>query len=146
MRHRTAALPLAALLVAGAALVGCTSARDGLPVRVGLDDPGTVTDEQIRASGARTVWQALRFTTTLHVQDDANGNPGMLYHRGRNTFDADQTPLLVMDGAIVSDFRHLHEIPAADLLRIRVRSPSSASAEYGALARAGVVEMDTRRR
>lgn len=60
MRHRPAPLPLAALLVAGAALVGCTAAREGLPVRV--------------------------------------------------------------------------------------HSPSSASAEYGALARAGVFEMDTRRR
>lgn len=146
MCHRTAALSLAGLLLAGAGLLGCTSAREGLPVRVGPEDPGTVTDDQIRASGARTVWQALRFTTTLHVRDDANGSPGELYHRGKNSFDWDQTPLLVMDGAIVSDFRHLHEIPAADLLRIRVRSPSSASAEYGALARAGVVEMDTRRR
>lgn len=146
MRHRTAALPLAALLLAAGVLAGCASTRDGPPVRVGLEDPGTITDAQIRASGARTVWQALRFTTTLHVRDDANGNPGELYHRGKNSITSDQTPLIVMDGAIVSDFRHLHEIPAADLLRIRVRSPSAASAEYGALARAGVVEMETRRR
>lgn len=143
--HRRTARSLAALITAVAVLAGCASASDGFGVRVGPDEPGIVTDEQIRASGARTVWQALRFTTTLHVQDDGEGNPGELYQRGKNSITSDHTPLLVMDGAIVSDFRHLHEVPASDLVRIRVRSPSSASAEYGSLARAGVVEMDTRR-
>ena len=146
MRHRSAVPSLALLLSLAALVAGCASSGDGVRARVGLDDPGTVTDEQIRASGARTVWQALRFTTTLHVQDDASGHPGELYHRGKNSITSDQAPLLVRDGAIVSDFRHLHEVPASDLVRIRVRSPSSASAEYGSLARAGVVEMDTRRR
>lgn len=146
MRHRTGTTAVLALLVAGGSLVACSSTRPGFRARLAPGDPGTVTDRQIRASGARTVWQALRFTTALHVQDDANGNPGELYHRGKNTVTGDHTPLLVMDGAIVADFRHLHEVPASDLLRIRVRSPSSASAEYGSLARAGVVEMITRRR
>ena len=143
MTRRSVATPL--LLLAGGLLLGCSSATSGFRAAVSPQEPGTVTGDQIEASGARTVWQALKYTTALHVQDDDAGNPGELYHRGKNTISSDNTPLLVMDGAIVSDFRHLDEIPASDLVQIRVRSPSAASAEYGSLARAGVVEMVTRR-
>lgn len=144
--HTPAVLALLAAAGAAGLVSACASTGGRSASAVGLEAPGTVTRAEIRASGARTVWQALRFTTTLHVRDDPAGRPGQLLHRGRNSISLENTPLLVMDGAIVSDYRHLDRVPASDLLSIRVRSPSSASAEYGGLARAGVVELDTRSR
>ena len=144
MLRRSAVTP-SLVLLAGGLFLGCSSATSGFRASLSPQEPGTVTDDQIEASGARTAWQALKYTTALHVQDDDTGNPGEIYHRGKSSISSDNIPLLVMDGAIVSDFRHLDQIPASDLLRIRIRSPSTASAEYGALARAGVVELFTRR-
>lgn len=144
MLRRSAVTPIL-LLLAAAPILGCTSGAAGFRAGLSPSSPGTVSDDQIQASGARTVWEALRYTTSLHVQNDETGHPSELYHRGKNSLTSDNMPLLVMDGAIVGDLRHLDEIPASDLVRIRVRSPSAASAEYGSLARAGVVEMVTRR-
>lgn len=135
---------LAASAVLPLLLAACASTGGHMADRPTPGDPGVVTREEIQASGARTVWEALRLTVALHVEDDLAGNPARLRHRGYNSILGPETPLLVVDGAIVRDYRHLDEVPARDLVSIHVRSPSYAAARYGSLARAGVVELNTR--
>ena len=143
--HRSSSLVPALSAVAALLLAGCASSSGSLADRPSPADPGVVSKQQIEASGARTVWEALRLTVALHVGDDRYGNPRTLRHRGHNSILGSQTPVLVMDGAIISDFRHLDEVPAEDLVSIQVRSPSYAVARYGSMARTGVVELHTQR-
>lgn len=147
MRRYDRSVPRRLLLsTAGALLLaGCASSGGGVAPRPSPADPGVVTRQQIESSGARTVWDALRLTVSLHVEDDIHGHPAALRHRGHASILGPQSPVLVMDGAVLGDFRHLELVPATELLSIQVRSPSYAVARYGALARAGVVELHTRR-
>lgn len=126
-------------------LSACATAPPRADERPPPDDPGLVTRQEIEASGARSVWDALRLTVSLHVADDVRGEPAILRHRGHESIVGSPSPILVMDGAILRDFRHLDELPAEDLVSIQVRPPSYAVARYGSLARAGVVELRTRR-
>lgn len=126
-------------------LSACATAPPRPGDRPSPADPGLVTRQEIEASGARTVWDALRLTVALHVVDDVRGEPAILRHRGHESIVGSPSPILVIDGAILRDFRHLDELPARDLVSIQVRPPSYAVARYGSLARAGVVELRTRR-
>ena len=143
--HRSSTLLPTLTLLAVLALAGCASG--GVPPgdRPAPSDPGVVTQQEIQASGARTAWDALRLTVALHLEDDVRGNPATLRHRGHGTILRATSPILVVDGTILRDYRHLDEVPARDLLSIQVRSPSYAVARYGSLAQAGVVELTTRR-
>lgn len=126
-------------------LVGCASGGDHAADRPATGDPGLVTQQEIQASGARTAWDALRLTVGLHIRTDRSGNPVSMRHRGHRTILGPEAPLLVVDGAVLGDVRHLEEMPVDDLVSIQVRSPSYAVARYGSLAQAGVVELSTRR-
>lgn len=134
-----------AALLAAVVTMAC-SAYDGDRIaRLSPADPGVVSRSEIEESGARTAWEALRLTVALHLEEDVYGNPSQILHRGHGSILGPQAPILVVDGAIVSDFNDLDEMPAGDLAQIRVRSRSAATAEYGALASAGVIELTTRR-
>ena len=126
-------------------LAGCFSSRGPGP-EGRLADHTRLDVDQIEASGAQTAWEALRLINGLRLEEDAEGRPVGLVHRGHRSLTGPDTPLIVVDGAIHRHFWQLDRIPARDLASIRVRSPASASAEFGSLAQSGVVELTTRRR
>ena len=128
---------------AGGLVVRSTS-RLGVPL---AEAPGIVTvimADDLRAMGARTLFEALRYAPELDVTRDAFG----FYHvavRGRNL---DTEVLVLLDGHRLNDFydgRVLFEMPIALVERIEIlRGPSSSL--YGTNAFAGVISVYTRRR
>lgn len=109
--------------------------------------PGIVTvirASDIRAMGARTLYDALRYAPELDVTRDTFGS----YHiavRGRNV---DTEVLVLLDGHRLNevyDGRILYEIPISLVERIEIlRGPGSSL--YGTNAFAGVISIYTRKR
>lgn len=132
------------VLAAALFLAACFSPR-GPDGGERLVDRTVVTGGEIAESGAQTAWEALRLLNGVRLEENVEGHPVGLYHRGRRSFMGPHSPLIVVDGAIHRDFRQLDRMPAQDLASIRIRSAASASAEYGSLAQAGVLELTTHR-
>jgi len=109
--------------------------------------PGIVTiisAADIRAMGARSLYEALRYAAELDVTRDAFG----FYHvavRGRKV---DTEVLVLLDGHRINDpydGRILYELPIASVERIEIlRGPGSAL--YGSNAFAGVIAIYSRKR
>jgi len=121
-----------------------SAARVSLPL---AEAPGIVTVIQaadLRAMGARSLFEALAYAPELDVTRDAFG----FYHvavRGRKN---DAEVLVLLDGHRLNDFydgRILYELPIAMIERIEIlRGPGSAL--YGTSAFAGVISVYTRHR
>lgn len=135
------------ILITAAVAAGCAATRgpDG-PAPEATSDPAALTSAEIRSSGAQTAWDALRLLNGLHLEEDVEGLPIGLQHRGHRSLVGPGTPLIVVDGAIHRDFRRLDWIPAEDVASIRIRSPSEAGAEFGSMAANGVLVLTTRSR
>jgi len=129
---------------ADAELLVRSASSVGVPL---AEAPGIVTvirASDIRAMGARTLYDALRYSPELDVTRDSFG----FYHvavRGRRV---DSEVLVLLDGHRLNDFydgRILYEIPIATVERIEIlRGPGSAL--YGTNAFAGVISIYTRKR
>ncbi|HUH00944.1 MAG TPA: TonB-dependent receptor [Kofleriaceae bacterium] len=117
-----------------------------LPVPL-AEAPGIVTvikAADIRAMGARNLYQALRYAPELDVTRDSFG----FYHvavRGRKV---DAEVLVLLNGHRLNDFydgRILYELPISLVERIEIlRGPGSSL--YGTNAFAGVISIYTRKR
>lgn len=141
-------LPLGLLLGLGSC-AGVGPRPDGTASKAADPDrssPTRVTRDEIVRSGARTAWQALRRTTSLHMEAIGSGSPARVSHRGHGSFHLSDAPLVVLDGAPLADWKELHRIPADDLSAIRVRSSGNAAIEYGSRAKNGVIELYTHRK
>lgn len=140
-----AAIPLAAL--AAIAIGGCQPPRRAAgsvaPAAVG----GTViTEEEIARMSVRTAWDAVRlraprFTFGL----DPTGRPAGVRMQERQSVNADETPLLVVDGVQMSDIEYLMQIPASDVHAIHILKGEAAEPLYGLRAAGGAIVVETKR-
>ncbi len=106
-----------------------------------------ITDSQITAMGVQTAWQAVRLRAPrLTYGTDASGQPVNVRIEVPSSVNADQTPLLVVDGAQVSDLMYLDEIPATDVRSIRILDGQAAGALYGLQGFGGAIVVETKRR
>jgi outer membrane cobalamin receptor len=104
-----------------------------------------ITAEQIVASGATTVWEALRRTVTSYTfRETGNGTPVRIDHRGRSSMNLSDHPIVLLDGVQLADIRVLEQMPASDVLSIEVLSGISATTYYGTNANNGVIAIRTR--
>lgn len=140
---RAAAITLlsAAALIFGA---GChPTARTGqgtAPERGKL-----ITRAQIRESGARNAWEAVRGTGTfLSARENGNGEPVALTRRGRGSLVLSAAPLVFVDGAQTSSFQQLRTIPATSIESIRIFSGVQGTLYFGTGGGNGVVVVETR--
>lgn len=117
-------------------LASCT----GLPEshREAVPDGHRVTREEILESGAENAWEAISRTTRLSTSRD-----GRLRHRGEGSIVLDDTPVIILDGARISDPGVLVSLPAWSLASILVLSGSQATTRYGTNAQSGVVVLTT---
>jgi len=128
-----------------ALLLGCGRAvqketTHGLP-------PGTflITAEQIEKSGARTAWQALkRNAPMLQTSDDSNGRPAKLGRRGRASLMLDDSPMIMLDGIRIVDFRTLDDIDAQSILSIFIYDGVEGTTYYGTNSVSGVIVIKTK--
>ena len=115
-----------------------------IPVPSGGDHV-LITQEQIERSGAQTAWEALkRLAPQFSFRENRNGQPSSLERRGRSSILLSDAPLVFMDGAELTDFRSLNQIPASTLLSIEILNGIEGTSYYGSNAVSGVILFKTK--
>jgi outer membrane receptor protein involved in Fe transport len=127
----------------GVVLLGC-----GAKARNGAQNPPSagqyITAEQIRATGASTAWEALKFTVRTHRFSDYRGRPVRIYSdRGQGSLVLREDPFVLLDGTKLGDITVLRMIPADNLFSIQVLTGPDATTYYGTSAVAGVILIET---
>ncbi len=103
-----------------------------------------VTAEQIRATGASTAWEALKFTVRTHRFSDYRGMPVRIYSdRGQGSMVLREDPFVFLDGTKLADITVLRMVPAHNLFSIQVLTGPDATTYYGTSAVAGVILIET---
>lgn len=103
-----------------------------------------VTAEQIRATGASSAWEALKYTVRTHRFTDYHGVPTRIQSdRGQGSMVLREDPLVFLDGARLTDITILRMIPANNLYSIQVLTGPDATTYYGTSAVAGVILLET---
>ena len=136
-------LPLAALCTIA---LGChvRPLASGPAPHVG--DETVITETQIAQLNVHTAWDVVkRRAPQISYTQNAEGQPQRLWRRGRSSLLLDETPLLFVDGARVSDISMLEQIPATGVHLIRILTGLSATTEYGTNAADGVILIETKR-
>ncbi len=105
-----------------------------------------VTAETIAASGASTMWDALRLCVRSHTFFEHGSRPAQVRsNRPNPTLFGNTGPIILVDNLRVLDLRWLREMPASDIQRIRVLSSVDGTTSYGTDARNGVILITTGR-
>jgi outer membrane cobalamin receptor len=127
--------------------IACGTGAKVLRPAPSADGARVITAEQILRSSATTAWDIIKQSGALSIKETYSGEPARLVNRrGRSSIylpDSD-TPLVVMDGAVLSDFRVLKQIPAHSIATIRILSRSQGALQYGTHVRGGVIIIITK--
>jgi outer membrane receptor for ferrienterochelin and colicin len=122
---------------------GCGGARAGIEQSSAPSDGRVITADAIAASGARTAWDAVRFTVPNVQLREVRGQPARIQRRGRaSIYQADQVRVL-LDHVPVDDLQVLKQVPASDILTIEVLTGLDATTHYGAGSTTGVIVITT---
>jgi type IV secretory pathway protease TraF len=104
-----------------------------------------ITEEEIVRMSVQTAWDAVRLRAPrLTFGLDAQGRPAQVRIQAQRSFAADETPLLVVDGAQVSDIEYLSQIPASDVHAIHILDAEAAEPLYGLRAAGGAIIVETK--
>lgn len=131
--------------VAAASIIGCVS-----PSRKSLEPvprTETISAEEIARSGFTNAWDFLRARARRYdFYEDRYGRPrGIKTRRGRSTIsmaDSD-TPMILVDGARLSDFGALRDLPTDAISSIDLLSGIAGTVAQGTNAAAGVIYIHT---
>lgn len=140
------AIPLAAL--AAVAIGGCQPpprAAGSVAPTAGRET--LITEDEIARMSVRTAWDAVRLRAPrLTFGLDPTGRPTRVRIQEQRSVNADETPLLVVDGMQVSDIEYLNQIPASEVHAIHILSAEAAEPLYGLRAFGGAIVVETKRR
>lgn len=140
------AIPLAAL--AAVAIGGCQPpprAAGSVAPTAGRET--LITEDEIARMSVRTAWDAVRLRAPrLTFGLDATGRPTRVRIQEQRSVNADETPLLVVDGMQVSDIEYLNQIPASEVHAIHILTAEAAEPLYGLRAAGGAIVVETKRR
>lgn len=143
MRARTA-IPAAMTGAAALLLV----AACGIRPRPSGPGPATgtiITAEEIAATEATTVWEALQRTVRYaNFGESSTGEPVRVHRRGFSSISLTEDMPIYIDRVQVRDLMILDALPAADIEQIRVLSGVEATTYYGTNAGDGVILIRTR--
>lgn len=104
----------------------------------------TITAEQIRKSGAKNAWEALRRGNThLLIRQNTRDDQVRVSHRGRSSLLLSPEVLVVVDGVQMRDAHYLREIPAETVRYIQILSGREGTVWYGTPAGNGVIVVKT---
>jgi hypothetical protein len=134
-----------AIRLCGLALLTALTACSGNNQGARRDnEPGQlITAETIRQSGLSTGWEVLRtYAQHLSFSEHERG-PVRVMRRGRESIYLSESPLLMIDGVKVRDYRVLTGLPARDIESMRILSGSEGSARHGILAASGAILVKT---
>ncbi len=107
-----------------------------------------ITGEQIQKSTATNVWDLLRARAYKYdFKEDRNGVPSTIQTRhGRSSValrDSD-TPLVLVDGARLTDFRFLRQMTTDSIDMIEMMNGITGTVAQGTNASAGVIVIHTK--
>lgn len=134
-------------LAAGLAvsLAGCASSH-GRPSSTAPASSRVVNAKQIRASGVRNAWEAVRYHFRfLDLRETRGRQPTGIVSRGQSSLLLKDEPIVVLDGARMSDIGVLADVPADHIEQMRFLSSSEGTAQYGPTAGGGVILIQTKR-
>lgn len=142
--RRTIYLP--SVFAVAASLVACATAPRRSPESAASQSQ-TFTAEEITHSGFTNAWDFLRAKARRYdFYQDRFGRPrGIKTRRGRSTInmaDSD-SPMIVVDGARVSDFSALRDLPCDAISSIEILNGISGTVSQGTNASAGVIYIHT---
>lgn len=108
----------------------------------------TITQEQIARSADNNAWEVLKtHVRRYRYTEDRSGRPlKITTQRGASSIilaDAD-SPLVIIDGARLTDLLGLADLPASAIFSIDVMSGISGTNTQGTNASAGVIYIHTR--
>ena len=134
------------LLLSAASLSGCVS-QSRTPRELSANSTETFTAEQIARSGFTNAWDFLRARARRYdFYEDRYGRPrGIKTRRGRSTINmpGSDMPMILIDGARLSDFTALRDLPADAISSIELLSGITGTAAQGTNAAAGVIYIHT---
>lgn len=143
MRARTA-IPAAMTVAAALLLV----AACGIRPRPSGSGPATgtiITAEEIAATEATTMWEALQRTVRYaNFGESSTGEPLRIHRRGFSSISLTEDMPIYIDRVQVRDLMILDALPAADIEQIRVLNGVEATTYYGTNAGDGVILIRTR--
>lgn len=141
--HRAPPAILLAVLVC--LTVPACARRAPLGTVAGPGGARLVTAEQIEASGAKTAWDALRFTVpNIGFRETNRGTPARVLRRGRSSIYLDDQPRVILDGTRLTDYTVLDQISARDIFTIEVLSGIDGTTYHGTGAGNGVIIIRTK--
>ncbi len=115
------------------------------PERGSAAEGKLITAEMIKQSGATNAWDAIkRSGTHLSFRENSRGEPSSLTYRGRSSIYLSTAPIVVLDGARVSDFTALRDIPAHTISQIRIYTGITGTKYYGTGGGNGVIFVVTK--
>ncbi len=133
-------------LFAAASLGGCVSASRA-PRELSSNSTQTFTAEQIAHSGFTNAWDFLRARARAYdFYEDRYGRPrGIKTRRGRSTINmaGSDMPMILIDGARLTDFTALRDLPSDAISSIELMSGITGTADQGTNAAAGVIYIHT---
>ncbi len=104
-----------------------------------------ITADEIEKSGATDAWEVLRKTGTyLSFRESYSGAPVRMTRRGRSSIYLDDTPVVIVDGVRLIDFRALQQIRAQAISTVRILTGVEATAWHGNSAGGGAIVIETK--
>lgn len=108
----------------------------------------TITQEQIERSAATNAWEVLKNEVRRYTyHEDRSGRPlRIVAQRGVSsiTLSDSDAPMVIIDGARLTDVSALAQLPASALASIEILSGIRGSGSQGTNASAGVIYIHTR--
>ncbi|HTD71736.1 MAG TPA: TonB-dependent receptor plug domain-containing protein [Gemmatimonadales bacterium] len=118
-------------------------ARAGLAQSHAPSAGRVITADAIAKSGARTAWDAVRFTVPNVQLREVRGEPARIQRRGRASLYQDDQVRVILDHLPIDDLQVLKQIAAADILTIEILTGLDATTQYGAASTSGAIVITT---
>ena len=135
-------------LLVGALCAAAAVACHPRPLNSGMPGPGdrkVITEDMIAHTGANNAWDVLRREEPqMNFREDSHGTPTRMEQRGQTSIALSDAPLVYVDGARLSDYRTLKDIPASTLKRIEILNSIEGTTLYGTGAEGGVILLFTK--
>ena len=106
-----------------------------------------ITEDDIAHMSVRTAWDVVRMRAPRFAAgtDSATGRATGVRIQAQRSLNADEAPLLVVDGMQTGDLGNLHDIPASDVHAIHILDSEAAEPIYGLRAAGGAIVVETKR-
>jgi outer membrane cobalamin receptor len=143
--HWKALSPRAAALAALLTGSACTLAHPARGTGAIQPEGKLITEEQIERSGATNAWEVLkRMGAHLSLGENRRGEPIRVSRRGQSSLYLDDSPLVVLNGIVMSDFQSLQQVPAETISSIRILAGIVSTRYYGTGSGGGAILIQTK--